>query len=334
MAYREVAGLEVEETLHAFLEEAALPGSGVDPAAFWEELAGLIRDFAPENAALLARRAELQAAIDAWHRARSGQVHDAGAYAAFLREIGYLEDEGPDFEIETSGTDPEIAAIPGPQLVVPVMNARYALNAANARWGSLYDALYGTDALGDGPLSGPYDPARGARVIAWAKAFLDDVLPLAGASHADVTGWRVAGGALVAETGGGAVPLADPAAFAGYRGEAEAPAAILLRRHGLHVELVIDAGSAIGGSDPAGLSDVLLEAAVSTIMDCEDSVAAVDGPDKALAYANWLGLMQGTLTEEVAKGGRVFTRALAPDRDYTAPGGGAQTLKGRSLMLV
>ena len=335
-------GLQVEASLARFLEEDALPGTGVEAGAFWSGLAALVQDLTPKNRALLETRAALQARIDDWHRTRRGQPHDADAYEAFLKEIGYLVPEGPDFEVETDGVDPEIASIAGPQLVVPVTNARYALNAANARWGSLYDALYGTDALGDRPVGGGYDPERGARVIAWAKSFLDEVAPLAGGSHADAQGYRVADGRLeaampaAAEAAGAPrwTPLINPERFAGFRGAAEAPAAILLANNNLHIEIVIDPGREIGASDPAGVADVRLESAISTIQDCEDSIAAVDGPDKRLAYANWLGLMKGDLTEQVEKGGEAFTRAMAPDADYTAPDGGTLTLKGRSLMLV
>ncbi len=328
-------GLHVARPLHDLLELEVLPGSGVDSGAFWRGFAALIHTFGPRNRALLEKRDALQARIDEWHRRRTGQPHDAAAYRAFLHEIGYLVPEGPDFLIDTANVDPEIAQIPGPQLVVPIMNARYALNAANARWGSLYDALYGTDAMGDAPPSGPYDAARGARVIAWARRFLDSIAPLAsGASHAEATAYRLRDGRLVVDTRGGTSTLAEATAFAGYAGEASAPQTVLLRHHGLHVEIQVDRTHPIGATDPAGVADVWLEAAITTIMDCEDSVAAVDADDKALAYRNWLGLMRADLAENVAKGGRSFVRTMNADRQYRAPDGKPFALKGRALMLV
>ncbi len=320
-------GLNVDARLAEFVETQALPGTGLFPDAFWAGFAQAVAEFAPVNRALLATRDRMQGQIDDWHRARRGQGFDAAAYQAFLREIGYLLPEGPDFTIRTTGVDPEMALVPGPQLVVPVMNARYALNAANARWGSLYDALYGTDALGDVPQGKAYDPARGARVIAWAKAFLDDVAPLAGGSHADVTGYSVADGALVPA-------LRDPAQFAGYRGEPAQPSAILLRVNGLHLVLRVDPGHQIGRADKAGVADIRLESALSAIMDCEDSVAAVDAEDKVVAYANWLGLMKGDLVELVPKGGQVIERRLRDDYAFSSPDGSPRSLKGRALMLV
>jgi len=327
-------GLQIDRRLHQMIDTEALPGTGITPETFWKGLAELIHELGPRNRELLATRDALQARIDAWHKARAGQAHDAAAYTAFLQEIGYLLPEGDDFQVDTAQVDDEIAAIPGPQLVVPVMNARYALNAANARWGSLYDALYGTDAMGDSPQAGGYDPVRGARVIAWARNFLDQAAPLAGGKHAEVTAYRVEGGHLIAQTPAGTLRLAQPGLFAGHRGDAGAPQGILLRHNRLHIDIVIDRSHAIGKTDAAGVADVLLEAAITTIMDCEDSVAAVDGEDKALAYRNWLGLMKGDLIETVAKGGGSFERRLAADREYTSPEGSNLVLKGRSLMLV
>ncbi|SNT38687.1 malate synthase [[Luteovulum] sphaeroides subsp. megalophilum] len=323
----EKQGLQVDVRLAEFVAREALPGTGVSEETFWGGLADTVRTLGPRNRALLDRRAELQAAIDDWHRTHRGERPSLREYTAFLREIGYLLPEGPDFTIETAHVDPEIAEVAGPQLVVPVMNARYALNAANARWGSLYDALYGTDALGDLPEGAEFDPARGARVIAWGRRFLDETAPLAQGSHADVEGYRIEGGALVPA-------LADPAQFAGHVGPTEAPTAILLKNNGLHLILDIDRRHRIGATDRAGVADIRMEAALSAIMDCEDSVAAVDGEDKALAYANWLGLMRGDLREAISKGGRMFVRELAPDLAFTAPDGGTVTLKGRALMLV
>ena len=330
----EIHGLKVARSLHDLIEREALPGTGIAPDAFWRGLSTLVHELGPRNRELLARRDALQAQLDDWHRSRRGQPHDAAAYTAFLREIGYLLPEGEDFSVDTTGVDPEIASIPGPQLVVPVMNARYALNAANARWGSLYDALYGTDAMGDAPQPGGYDAARGARVIAWAKDFLDRIAPLARGSHAAVTAYRVADGALQATTPDGVTGLADPTRFAGHAGPATAPSALLLRHNSLHAEIRIDPSNPIGRTDAAGVADVVLEAAITTIMDCEDSVAAVDADDKALAYRNWLGLMNGTLVETVAKAGGAFERRLSGDRTYVAPDGSPLVLKGRSLMLV
>ncbi|MCE8530314.1 malate synthase G [Ruegeria pomeroyi] len=323
-------GLKVAGELADFIETRALPGTGVEPADFWAGMARMVAELAPVNRALLARREALQEQIDAWHVAHRDRPHDHEAYKAFLAEIGYLLPEGAAFEIETEGTDPEIASVPGPQLVVPITNARYALNAANARWGSLYDALYGTDAMA-GPIpAGGYDRGRGARVVARARVFLDEAFPVQGVSHADARRYHIREGALLVD----GQPLIDPAKFAGYRGHPKAPDAVLLRNNGLHVELVFDRTHPVGCHDQAGLADVRLESAVSAIMDCEDSVACVDAEDKVLAYGNWLGLMRGDLSEEVTKGGATFTRALAGDLDYLAPDGSAMRVKGRALMLV
>ncbi len=330
----EIAGLKVARPLHDFIENEALPGTGVSSDAFWQGLARVVAEKGPANRALLAKRADLQAKVDAWHKARKGKTVEAAEYRSFLKEIGYLLEDGPDFSVETANVDDEIARIPGPQLVVPVMNARYALNAANARWGSLYDALYGTDALGDLPQGGGYDPKRGARVIQWAKDFLDEIAPLEVGSHADVVRYVIVMGRLTPQRKDGSnTELKHPPQLTGWRGEGTDPEAVLLVNNGLHVEIRIDHDSVIGRADMAGVADVLMESAISTIMDCEDSVAAVDAEDKALAYRNWLGLMKGDLAEEVAKGGNSFTRKLNPDRIYTGPEGEV-TVKGRSLMLV
>ena len=331
----EQAGLHIGAPLHRFLVNEAIPGSGVDPATFFEGLSTLLHDFGPRNAAFLETRQQMQAAIDAWHRDRRGQAHDAVEYRTFLEALGYLVPEGPTFSISTQNVDDEIALVPGPQLVVPVMNARYAINAANARWGSMYDALYGTDALGDLPEPGPYSTERGDRVIAYARTYLDDVAPLTSGSHIGSTNYAVVDGALAVTTADGAIQtLADPSQFAGHHGNPAAPTAILLTKNGLGIDLRFDAGSPVGSTDTATMSDIVLESAMTAIIDCEDSVAAVDAEDKALAYRNWLGLMLGTLTEEVAKGDKTFTRRLAEDRTYTAANGEDLHLHGRALMLV
>ena len=324
------SGLQVAPVLADFIETQALPGTGVTAEAFWSGFAALLKDMTPTNRALLARRDEIQGQIDAWHIARRDQPHDPEAYFAFLQEIGYLVPEGPDFQIDTANVDPEIASVPGPQLVVPITNARFAINAANARWGSLYDAFYGTDAMGVQPPKGPYDRGHGARVVARARVFLDEAFPIAGASHGDVHRYTVKNGALLVDD----LPLQDPSKFAGYRGNPRAPDAILLVNNGLHVELVFDRAHPIGSRDRALLADVRLESAVSAIMDCEDSVACVDAEDKVEAYSNWLGLMKGDLEATFEKGGKQMTRTLEADRDYTAPDGSTLTIKGRALMLV
>jgi malate synthase len=323
-------GLKIAQSLADFIDHEALPGTGVVPDNFWKGLSDLTHDFGPKNRSLVAHRELLQSQIDDWHSARKGQPHDAEAYKLFLSEVGYLVPEGADFEIETANVDPEIATISGAQLVVPVTNARFALNAANARWGSLYDALYGTDALGDLPASGGYDVTRGARVIAWGRALLDQSVPLTGSSWTAVTSLSVQNGVLLVD----GVGLSDVAQFVGFGGDAAAPTRVLLRKNGLHLIVEIDASSPIGSTDLAGIADIRLEAAISTIMDCEDSVATVDASDKVQAYRNWLGLMRGDLTEEIVKGGQSYTRKLNPDLSFTAAGGGEMTLKGRSLMLV
>ena len=327
--------LTVDDTLHAFVEGELLPGTGVAPDAFWAALEKVLADFTPRNAAMLQRRDELQAQIDSWWRERRGKPLDVAEETAFLREIGYLLPEPAPFEISTGNVDPEIASIAGPQLVVPVSNGRFALNAANARWGSLYDALYGTDAL-EPPTGGKgYDPVRGAKVVAFARSFLDRVAPLASGSHADAAAYVVAGQGLVVRLKDGQeVALATPAQFVGYRGEAAAPAGVLLAHNSLHLEILIDRAHNIGKDDAAGVSDVLVEAALTAIQDCEDSVAAVDAEDKTGVYRNWLGLMRGDLTSTFTKGGQTETRRLEEDRTYTAANGGALTLRGRSLMLV
>ncbi|MEP5630448.1 MAG: malate synthase G [Tateyamaria sp.] len=329
--YVERAELRVADTLAQFIETHALPGTGVALADFWAGFSALVHDLGPKNRALLQTREDIQAKIDAWHVANRSSDFDADAYTAFLKEIGYLVPEGSDFEIDTANVDPEIALVPGAQLVVPITNARFALNAANARWGSLYDALYGTDALGDLPSGKGYDGARGARVIAWAKAFLDDAAPLAGAKWADVTGLAQDADGLALSTANGVARLATAAQFAGIK---DGGAEVLLKNNGLHIIVQVDKTSVIGESDPAGIADVLLESALSTIMDCEDSVAAVDAPDKVLAYTNWLGLMKGDLSETFEKGGKTVTRRMHDDKYFEASNGTKVSVKGRSLMLV
>jgi malate synthase len=324
------AGLQVDQRLARFVEAEVLPGTGIDPGAFWPGFAGLLADFAPENRRLLATRDELQARIDSWHLAHRGKPHDHAVYKAFLADIGYLLPEGPAFQIETAHVDPEVALVPGPQLVVPITNARYALNAANARWGSLYDCLYGTDGMGSLPPTGGYDRGRGARVVARARVFLDEAFPIAGTSHADVRRYVVKDAALLVDD----LPLVEPEKFVGFRGNPKAPDAVLLRNNGLHVELIFDRAHFIGSRDQALLADVQLESALTAIMDCEDSVACVDAEDKVVAYRNWLGLMRGDLAESFDKGGRTVDRRLAPDREYLDPAGRPFTLKGRALMWV
>ncbi|MCB1910777.1 MAG: malate synthase G, partial [Rhodocyclaceae bacterium] len=330
--------LQVAANLQRFIDEEALPGTGLDVASFWTGFDKLVHDLAPKNKALLAERDRLQSELDAWHRANPGPVRDMAAYRAFLESIGYLMPVPRDVKISTTNVDDELAVQAGPQLVVPVMNARYALNAANARWGSLYDALYGTDAISDadGAARGKdYNPVRGQKVIAFGRSVLDQAAPLAGASHADAISYAVSDGALrVSLKDGSVAGLADGARFVGFQGDAAAPHAVLLRNNGLHIEIQIDRSGAIGGSDAAGVNDLLVEAALSTIMDCEDSVAAVDADDKVVVYRNWLGLMQGSLVDEFEKGGKTVTRRLNADREYTGSDGKAVVLHGRALLFV
>ncbi len=323
-------GIMVAAELASFVDNHALPGTGISPDHFWSGFAELVEKMTPRNRALLQTREDLQARIDEWHVKRRGIAHDRTEYEAFLQEIEYLVEEGEAFEITTTNVDPEIATVPGPQLVVPITNARFALNAANARWGSLYDAFYGTDAMGVQPPKGPYDRGHGARVVARSRVFLDEAFPIEGSSHADVSRYYVHDGALLIDDN----PLRQPEKFAGYRGNPKAPDSILLVNNGLHVELVFDRAHPIGSRDQALLADVRLESAVTAIMDCEDSVACVDAEDKVLAYRNWLGLMRGDLTSEFQKGGQTQTRRLSDDLTYVAPDGNPLTLKGRALLWV
>lgn len=328
--------LAIDSALYAFVNNEAIPGTGVEAAAFWNSFEQIVADLTPTNVALLAKRDALQAQIDAWHQAN--RSFDAAAYKAFLIEIGYLLPEGEDFSVTTENVDAEIATLAGPQLVVPVKNARYALNAANARWGSLYDALYGTDVISEanGADKGKgYNPVRGAKVVEFGRHFLDDTFPLTLGSHADVTLYSVANGRLlVALKGGETTGLQDPAAFVGYAGPAATPTSVLLKHNGLHAEIQIDASHPIGATDPAHVKDIVLEAAVTTIQDCEDSIAAVDAEDKVEVYRNWLGLMRGTLSDTFEKGGKQVTRRMNADRVFTAAHGGELKLHGRSLMLL
>jgi malate synthase len=333
----EHSGLNVSEELADFIEKEAAPGTGVKPDDFWKGFAKIVAELGPKNDALLKKRDALQLKLDAWHRDHADRPFDVAEHEAFLREIGYLVDEPAAFSISTENVDPEFSETAGAQLVVPASNARYALNAANARWGSLYDALYGTDAISEengAERAGGYNPVRGEKVIARARAFLDLAAPLAEGSHADATGYQVRDGALLVTTKSGDTALAEPQKFAGYRGSENAPEAVLLKNNGLHVEILIDREHAIGKTDDAGVADVVVEAAVSTIVDCEDSVAAVDAEDKTLVYRNWLGLMKGDLKASFPKSGKTLERSLEPDREYKTPDGGALRLPGRALMLV
>ncbi len=337
-ARTQVHSLQVATELYRFVEDKVLPGTGIDSAKFWAGFDAIVNDLAPKNAALLAERDRIQADMDAWHAANPGPIQDMAAYKAHLEKIGYLVPVPADVQATTANVDAELATQAGPQLVVPILNARYALNAANARWGSLYDALYGTDAIPetDGADKGTgYNPVRGTKVIAWARNFLDQSAPLEGASHKESTGYRVEGGKLVVSLANGKTTgLQNPEQFVGFQGDAAAPTSVLLVNNGLHIDIQINRATPIGKTDAAGVADVVLEAALSTILDLEDSVAAVDAEDKVLGYSNWLGIQLGTLTEEVAKGGKTFTRALNADRVYTGAKGGEVKLHGRSLMFV
>lgn len=329
--------LEIATELYDLVEKEIMPGTGVESEKFWAELESILTDLAPKNKALLEKRDKIQKQIDAWHIERKGKAIDLDEYKAFLAEIGYLVPEGEDFKVSTENVDPEIATIAGPQLVVPVMNARYALNAANARWGSLYDALYGTDVIseeGGAERGGAYNPVRGEKVIAYARDFLDQAAPLAQGSHKDATGYSIVDGALVVKTNAGETGLAQPEKLVGFQGDAKAPKAVLLKNNNLHFEIQFDANHPIGAEDAAHIKDVLVESAITTIQDCEDSVAAVDAEDKVLAYRNWFGLMTGKLEESFEKGGKTQVRKLNADREYTALDGSTLTLPGRSLLLV
>lgn len=334
----QVGGLQVAKVLFDFVNNEAIPGTGITAEQFWAGADKVIHDLAPKNKALLAKRDDFQARIDTWHQTHAGKAHDPVAYKAFLQDIGYLLPEAADFQASTQNVDDEIARMAGPQLVVPVMNARFALNASNARWGSLYDALYGTDAISeaDGAEKGKgYNKVRGDKVIAFARAFLDEAAPLTAGSHVDSTGYKMVEGKLIVSLKGGSNSgLRDDAQLIGFQGPAAEPIAILLKHHGLHFEIQIDASTPVGQTDAAGVKDVLMEAALTTIMDCEDSVAAVDADDKVVIYRNWLGLMKGDLAEEVAKGGKTFTRTMNADRVYTGVDGQDVTLHGRSLLFV
>ncbi|GAA3533554.1 malate synthase G [Zobellella aerophila] len=328
--------LQVATVLHDLVVNEIIPGTGVEPATFWTGMEQIVNDLAPKNRALLAKRDHLQQQIDSWHQ--SHQRHDAAAYKQFLQEIGYLQPSVADFEVTTTNVDDELAVLAGPQLVVPVNNARYALNAANGRWGSLYDALYGSDAIAetDGAEKGSsFNPRRAAKVVAWGRRLLDQAAPLAKGSHADAVGYRLVNGQLqITLENGEQTGLAQAEKFVGFNGDASAPEAVLLRNNGLHIELQFDPSHVVGKDDKAGIKDLLLESALSTIMDCEDSVAAVDAEDKVGVYRNWLGLMKGTLTEKVQKGDKEILRTLNPDREYRSADGDTFTLHGRSLLFV
>ncbi len=331
-------GLQVDNVLHRFIEDKVLPGTGISSDSFWNGFAQIVNDLAPKNAALLAERDRIQLELDQWHRANPGPIADVAAYRGFLESIGYLQPVPAEVKVTTSNVDAELATTAGPQLVVPILNARYALNAANARWGSLYDALYGTDAISeaDGATrAGGYNPVRGAKVVAFARNFLDQSAPLAQGSHADATGYKVDGGKLVVTLkNGSSTGLKDAAKFIGYQGDAAAPSSVLLKNNGLHIDIRIDRSTAIGKDDAAGVADVVIESALSTILDLEDSVTVVDGEDKVVAYENWLGILKGTLVETVSKGGKTFDRTLNADREYTGANGQPVKLHGRSLLFL
>ncbi|GLR27062.1 MULTISPECIES: malate synthase G [Limnobacter] len=333
-----VHGLKVATNLYKFIEEQVLPGTGIDSAAFWKGFDAIVADLAPKNAALLAERDRIQLEMDAWHKANPGPIKDMAAYQEFLKKIGYLVEQPAKVQATTANVDSELATQAGPQLVVPILNARYALNAANARWGSLYDALYGTDVIseeGGADRAGGYNPVRGAKVIEFARNFLDASFPLSGGSHKEAAGYAIEGGALkVAQKDGKVATLANAAQLVGYQGDAAAPSSVLLVNNGIHADIIINRNTPIGQSDAAGVADVVLEAALSTILDLEDSVAAVDADDKVLAYSNWLGILKGTLTESVTKGGKTFTRGLNADRVYTGANGGTVTMHGRSMLFL
>ncbi len=334
----QTGNLSVAKTLFDFINNDAIPGTGIDVDQYWAQFDAIVHDLAPRNRELLEKREQLQAQIDGWHRERKGQAFNLEDYKTFLGEIGYLLPEGDDFQVTTENVDPEMATMAGPQLVVPVMNARFALNAANARWGSLYDALYGTDVISDeggAEKGGAYNPARGAKVIAFARDFMNDAAPLATSDHTQATQYAVKDGALVVTLQDGSeTTLANADQFVGFNGDAADPEAVLLVNNGMHFEVQFDRNHQIGQVDSAGIKDIVMESALTTIMDCEDSVAAVDADDKVVVYRNWLGLMKGDLSEDVNKGGKTFTRTINGDREYTAKDGSAMALKGRSLMFV
>ncbi|MCU7852021.1 MAG: malate synthase G [Candidatus Thiodiazotropha sp. (ex Monitilora ramsayi)] len=334
----QVGNLKIANVLYHLVKDKIAPGTGIEPDDFWQSLEQILQELGPVNRALLEKRDQLQSQIDTWHIEHRGQPHNHQAYKAFLEQIGYLLPEGDDFSISTGDVDPEITDVAGPQLVVPVMNARYALNATNARWGSLYDALYGTDVIAEdegAEMTGGYNPVRGAKVVTYAMSFLDESAPLADSTHAEAKQYQVKDGALIINlSDGSTTTLAQAEKFVGYNGDADNPSSILFRNNNLHIDVQIDRNHNIGKTHPAGVKDVVLEAAITTIQDCEDSVAAVDAADKALIYANLLGLMKGDLTAVLEKGGKRITRTLSPDREYLSPTGERFTLPGRSLLFV